>query len=86
MSNVIRNLGTQMNWRAWRLGFLIAVFCGLLTAGAGLAGTMDWKSFIAVLCTSMITNLGNFLKQHPVESISFETSTLKRNEITPPAP
>lgn len=58
-----------MNFRKWRLGLGVAVLCGLLTAGAGLAAGMHWQAFLAVLCTSLLTNLLNFLKQHPIESI-----------------
>jgi hypothetical protein len=58
-----------MNWKKWRIGMGIAIVCGVFNAGAGLAGTMDWKSFVAVLCASLLTNLGNFLKQHPIESV-----------------
>ncbi len=58
-----------MNWKKWKIGLLVAFGCGLLTAGAGLSGAMNWKSFVAVLCASLITNLGNFLKQHPIEDV-----------------
>ena len=59
-----------MNFKKWKLGLILAIGSGLLSAGAGLVGDMGWKSFVAVLCVSLLTNLGNFLKQHPVEDIS----------------
>ena len=61
-----------MAWRKWRIGLVIALLFGLLTAGSGLAGKMDMRSFIAVLCTALLTNLGSFLKTHPVDALPDE--------------
>jgi len=58
-----------MAWRKWKIGLVIAVFFGLLTAGSGLAGSMNWKSFVAVLCTALLTNLGSYLKTHSVDDL-----------------
>jgi hypothetical protein len=64
-----------MNWKRWRMGLVFSVVCGLLTAGAGLADQMSWRSFVAVLCASILTNLVGFLKQHPLESVKDDEST-----------
>lgn len=61
-----------MTWKKWRIGFFIAILFGLLNAGAGLLGDMGWKSFVAVLCASLLTNLSSYLMKHPVESVSDE--------------
>ena len=58
-----------MNWKKWKLGLGIAVVCGLLNAGASLVDGMHWKAFVAVLCTSLLTNGLTFLKDHPIETI-----------------
>lgn len=81
----------MMNWKKWKIGFSVAVLFGLFTAGAGLADHMSLKSFIAVLCASMLTNLGSYLMKHPVDDISFDTTTITKqqaeqpNEKTPPS-
>ena len=36
---------------------------------------MDWKAFVAVLCTALLTNLVNYLKAHPVEEITEDGAT-----------
>lgn len=64
---------TKITMRKWRLGFAIATLFGFLTAGAGLFGDMGWRSFIAVLCTALLTNLGSYLMKHPVEEITDTT-------------
>ncbi len=66
-----------MNKRKWIIGFVIAVVFGFLSAGAGLVGDMGWKSFIAVLCASLGTNLTAYLMKHPIESIE-DTEFIKR--------
>jgi hypothetical protein len=58
-----------MNAKKWKIGFGIAVLFGFLSAGSGLVGDMGWKSFVAVLCTSLVTNLGAYLMKHPIETI-----------------
>lgn len=58
-----------MNWKKWKIGLMIAVVCGLLNAGAGLVAGMSWQAFIAVVCTSLLTNGLTFLKDHPLESV-----------------
>lgn len=63
-----------MNWKKWKIGLVVAVILGLLSAGAGLAAGMHWQAFIAVLCTSLTTHLLAFLKEHPVESVKEETN------------
>lgn len=69
-----------MNWKKWRIGLVIAIFCGVLTAGAGLMDSMSWKSFTAVLCTALLTNLLNFLRQHPVEAVVDSTQPQPENK------
>lgn len=59
----------QFNWKKWKVGLCIAVFMALFNAGSGLVGDMGWKSFVAVLCSALVTNLGNFLYKHPIEEI-----------------
>lgn len=62
-------------WRKWKLGVAVSVFLSLLVAGSGLSAGMQWRAFVAVLCTAMLTHLGTFLKDHPVDAISFGDDT-----------
>lgn len=59
-----------MSKRKWKTGFNVALFFGLLTAGSGVVAGMHWQAFIAVLCTSLATNLSAYLMKHPIEEIS----------------
>ena len=59
-----------MNYKKWKIGFTVSIIFGLLTAGAGLAAGMTWQAFVAVLCTSLVTQLAAYLMKHPVEDIS----------------
>jgi hypothetical protein len=63
-----------MNLKRWKIGIAIAIGCGLLNAGAGLLGDMSWQSFVAVLCSALLTNLMNWLAKHPIESIVEDTA------------
>jgi len=71
-----------MNSKKWKIGFRIATLFGLLSAGAGLVGDMGWKSFVAVLCAALITNLGSYLMKHPIESIKDEDEPTNRPPST----
>lgn len=71
-------------WRKWKLGLAVSIFLSLLVAGAGVAAGMKWQAFVAVLCTALLTHVGAFLKDHPVDSIAFgedqtNSSPMKKN-------
>ena len=59
-------------WRKWKLGLAVSVVLALLVAGSGLAAGMHWQAFISVLCMALLTHLGAFLKDHPVDAVSFD--------------
>jgi hypothetical protein len=62
----------HMAWRKWKLGLVISVLLGLLTAGSGFVdNNMSWESFAAVLCSATLGQLLTFLKTHPYETIQF---------------
>jgi flagellar motor component MotA len=58
-----------MKLKKWKIGLIVAVVFGLLTAGSGLVAGMQWQAFVAVLCTSLVTQLAAYLMKHPVEEI-----------------
>ena len=61
-----------MRWRAWRLGIIVSIFLSLLVAGAGLVAGMTWRMFAAVFCAACVTHVGAFLKDHPVDQVTFD--------------
>jgi hypothetical protein len=73
-----------VNKKKWKVGLIVAVTFGLLSAGAGVAVGMNWQAFVAVLCTSLATHLGAYLMKHPLESVNFDTARTLRTGTTPP--
>jgi hypothetical protein len=69
-----------MTWRRWRLGVLVAVLLSAIVAGAGLVAGTNWRALVATFCTALLTHLGSFLKDHPPESVSFDTEKVAKNE------
>lgn len=67
-----------MSWRRWKLGMVVTVVLSLVVAGAGVAAGMKWQSFVAVFCTALLTHFGSFIKDHPVDQITFDTETLTK--------
>jgi uncharacterized membrane protein YeiH len=72
-----------MSWRRWKLGVLVSVVLSLFVAGAGLAAGMKWQAFISVLCTALVTHFGSFLKDHPIEQITWDTDQITKGTSVP---
>ena len=71
-----------MNRKKWNLGFRVALLFAVLTAGAGLTGSMDWKAFVAVFCASAGLNLTAYLMKHPIEDIKDADDPPASNPLT----
>lgn len=69
-----------MSWRRWKIGLVVTVILSLLVAGAGLTVGMKWQAFVAVFCAACVTHFGSFLKDHPVESITFDTGEIRKTK------
>lgn len=67
-----------MSWRSWKLGILVALAMSLFVALAGLTAGMKWQAFLAVFGAGCLTHFGTFLKDHPVDQITFDTSASAR--------
>jgi len=69
-----------MNWRKWKLGLAVAAVTGLCTALAVgvIVPDMTWKQGLLVLLGSMAKDVLLFLRQHPAESISFDTQNITK--------
>lgn len=64
------------------MGVAVAVVMSLIVAGAGVVAGMHWQAFVAVFCAACGTHLGTFLKDHPVEQITFDTEVRTKNGAT----
>jgi hypothetical protein len=70
-----------MSWKLWRLGAMLAIFLSLCVALAGLAAGMKWPAFLAVLGASLVSHFGAYIKDHPVDSVTFETTTTVKTTV-----
>lgn len=70
-------MSDQISWKKWKIGLTLSIVFGLLSGCAGLAVGMSWQAFLAVVCTSLVTNMGAYLMKHPVENIADTTFTKK---------
>lgn len=68
-------------WRKWKLGIVVSIVLSLLVAGSGLAAGIKWQAFVAVLCTALLTHVGAFLKDHPVDAITFDEDNQKSDPM-----
>jgi hypothetical protein len=68
-----------MRWRAWKLGCVVSIALSLCVAMAGVAAGITWKGFVAVLGAALVTHFGSFIKDHPVDSVSFDTDHVVDN-------
>jgi Trk-type K+ transport system membrane component len=67
-----------MNWKRWKLGLAVATFLSAFVAGAALSTGGSWKTIVAVFCSALLTNWGSWLKEHPIEQISNDTTLLPK--------
>jgi hypothetical protein len=73
-----------MNWRLWKLGLAVAFFCALADAlGVYVAAeSVIWGKVIAFAVIKGLGGAALWMKQHPAESISFDTTTTTKTENT----
>lgn len=69
-----------MRWKAWRLGVLVSIALSLFVAMAGVVAGITWKGFVAVLGAALVSHFGAFIKDHPVDSISFDTDSISKTD------
>jgi hypothetical protein len=72
-----------MNWRKWKLGIAVAFFVGLADALSGylVSDAPNWGKIVAFAVIKGIGGAGLYLRQHPVETISFETERLTKEKL-----
>lgn len=71
-----------MKWKQWKLGAIIAVILSCFVAGTGLATGITWQQFVAILCAALVTHFGAYIKDHPVDKIEFDTTTIAKSSTT----
>ena len=71
---------TNISWKQWKFGLFVACLTGLATALAvgGIVSDMTWKEGVLVCLASIAKDMVLFLKQHPSESVSFDTTQIKK--------
>jgi hypothetical protein len=69
-----------MNWKRWKFGFVVAAITGLCTALAVgvIVPSMTLKEGLLVCLASIAKDVLLFLKQHPADEVSFETTQIKK--------
>lgn len=73
-----------MNWKSWKVGLFVAAITGI--ASAWIAGVVipgiTLKEF-GILCgTYMFKDIILYLKQHPADTITFDTTTIRTTDST----
>lgn len=69
-----------MKWKQWKVGLLVAIITGFATAFAVgvVVPSMTLKEGVLVCLGSIAKDLLLFLKSHPVDQISFDTSVINK--------
>ena len=69
-----------MNWKRWKFGFVVAAITGLCTALAVgvIVPSMTLKEGLLVCIASIAKDVLLFLKTHPADEVSFETTRFNK--------
>ena len=70
----------RLGVRAWLFGAAIALVLSALIGGAARYAGGDWEVFCAVFFSSAVTHFGAWMRQHPVESIVFDSDRKDEEE------
>ena len=66
----------------WRTGLIFAIVFGFLNAGVG-GLTGNWKTFVSVLCTSLLTQITSYLTKSPIDEVADDSvKTYNNNQPT----
>lgn len=84
MPRLFKDTDKIMNWKSWKLGLFVAAITGI--ASAWVAGIVipgiTLKEF-GILCgTYMFKDVILYLKQHPADTVTFDTTTITRQDST----
>jgi len=53
----------------------VALLLSLFVAMAAITAGAGWKIFLAVFGSACVTHFGSFIKDHPVDKITFDSQT-----------
>lgn len=71
-----------MKWKQWKVGLLIAIGMGIFQTMAGFAMGILWKQLLGMLIINIGANGVLYLKQHPEDSINFDTTIITKSTVT----
>lgn len=69
-----------MRWKNWKAGAIVSLIFSALVAGAAYKHGMYWTDLIPVFCVACATHFGTYIKDHPTDSISFDTTTITKQQ------
>lgn len=67
-----------MKWKQWKIGAIVSIILSLFVAMAAVTAGATWHVFVAVLGSALVTHFGAFIKDHPIDKISFDTETFTK--------
>jgi hypothetical protein len=70
-----------MNWKQWKVGLFVALLSGTFTGLIGLCIGMTWRNILILIVVNVAKDGLLYLQQHPADSISFDTQTIKRTDV-----
>lgn len=65
-----------MNWKAWRMGLLVAGLSGFLTGVVGLGVGLNLKSAGLMLAINAAKDMLLYLAKHPIDGVSDTASKM----------
>ena len=75
-----------MKWKLWKLGLVVAFFCALADAlGVYVAAeSVIWGKVCAFAIIKGLGGAALWMRQHPADTISFDTGNLVKTDAKPP--
>lgn len=72
------------DWKRWKMGLLIAILTGAAScfAVSAIVPGTTWKELGFLVLAFVAKDVLLFLNQHPADSITFDTVTIKRTDVT----
>jgi hypothetical protein len=71
-----------MKWKQWKLGLLVAILTGVFSGGvvAFVAPIIGLKEIIFIIMFNICQNAMLFLKDHPADKITSDTTVFTKPE------
>jgi hypothetical protein len=72
-----------MSWKKWKLGLAVSLLSGVFTSMVGLVVGLSHQQILFMTLINVGKDGLLFLKDHPVESITSDTTLLKKSDVPP---